>query len=325
MARGRGRAVVSVGGRRSPGAAMKIGQVLSTVDFTAIPEAEREQFKATLAALRDDVPPLPFSKLERLVRAELGGPVNRYFAEFEPEAFAAASIGQMHRAVTRDGDPVAVKVQYPGVAEVGRDRPPQPRAGTEFLGDVRRMSLPPQALLIRRMEGLVFSTLGELRASADWAAIGAEYHAAASARRRRWARPTPHSGRTAGRSRARPNETEHTASGRKPEVTEQDLPAPVTSAIDAVNAGDTDAFLSAFASDGWIDDNGRRFTGHDAMRAWSDRELIGADTRFEVTGSERIDRGVAVDIEVASEGFNGYSRFAFEVDGDALRSMTITA
>ena len=39
------------------------------------------------------------------------------------------------------------------------------------------MSLPPQALLIRRMEGLVFQTLGELRASADWAAIGAEYHA----------------------------------------------------------------------------------------------------------------------------------------------------
>ena len=49
--------------------------------------------------------------------------------------------------------------------------------GGEFLDDLRRMTLPPQALLIRRMEGLVFQTLGEVRASADWAAIGAEYHA----------------------------------------------------------------------------------------------------------------------------------------------------
>jgi hypothetical protein len=103
------------------------------------------------------------------------------------------------------------------------------------------------------------------------------------------------------------------------------LPAPVARAIDAVNAGDTDAFLFEFASDGWIDDNGRRFVGHDEIRGWSDRELIGANSRFAVTGSEATDRGVDVDIEVASDGFNGYSRFAFEVEGEALRSMTITA
>ena len=52
--------------------------------------------------------------------------------------------------------------------------------GGEYLDDLRRMTLPPQALLIRRMEGLVFQTLGEVRASADWAAIGAEYHAGSS-------------------------------------------------------------------------------------------------------------------------------------------------
>ena len=99
------------------GAAMKVGQVLSTIDFTALPEDERENFKQTLATLRDDVPPLPFKQVEKLLREELGEKPSAVFAEFEEEAFAAASIGQVHRAVTRDGQPVAVKVQYPGVAE----------------------------------------------------------------------------------------------------------------------------------------------------------------------------------------------------------------
>src|ERR687893_2824598 len=99
------------------GAAMKVGQVLSTIDFTALPEAERENFKQTLAKLRDDVPPLPFRRLEKLLREELGEKPSAIFSEFEEEAFAAASIGQVHRAQTRDGQAVAVKVQYPGVAE----------------------------------------------------------------------------------------------------------------------------------------------------------------------------------------------------------------
>jgi SnoaL-like protein len=108
-------------------------------------------------------------------------------------------------------------------------------------------------------------------------------------------------------------------------MADQGLPASVARAVDAVNSGDTEAFLAAFAADGWIDDNGRRFTGHDAMRAWSDRELIGANSRFDVTGSEPIEGGVALDVEVTSDGFNGYSRFAFGVDGDTLKSMAITA
>ncbi len=96
---------------------MKIGQVLSTVDFTAIPEGEREEFKRTLASLRDEVPPLPFNRMEKLLREELGMAPAEAFEDFERDAFAAASIGQVHRAVTRDGRRVAVKVQYPGVAE----------------------------------------------------------------------------------------------------------------------------------------------------------------------------------------------------------------
>jgi predicted unusual protein kinase regulating ubiquinone biosynthesis (AarF/ABC1/UbiB family) len=99
------------------GAAMKLGQVLSTIDFTGIPEDQREEFKATLAALRDDVPPLPFEGVRRLIEEELERPVEDAFASFEEAAFAAASIGQVHRAVTHDGRRVAVKVQYPGIAE----------------------------------------------------------------------------------------------------------------------------------------------------------------------------------------------------------------
>ena len=99
------------------GAAMKVGQVLSTIDFTALPEDERENFKQTLATLRDDVPPLPFKQVEKLLREELGERPSKIFSSFDEKAFAAASIGQVHRAGTSDGHAVAVKVQYPGVAE----------------------------------------------------------------------------------------------------------------------------------------------------------------------------------------------------------------
>ena len=107
--------VVQLG--RMRGAAMKVGQVISMIELDGLPEEQRDQLQAKLASLRDNVPAVPFRKLERLIEQELGAPLKRVFSEFEEQAFAAASIGQVHRAVTVDGDEVAVKVQYPGVAE----------------------------------------------------------------------------------------------------------------------------------------------------------------------------------------------------------------
>ena len=96
------------------GAAMKVGQMISMVEFDGLPEDERDELQRRLAALRDDVAPVRFADLEKLMRQEFGGPLERVFRDFDERAFAAASIGQVHRATTIDGEDVAVKIQYPG-------------------------------------------------------------------------------------------------------------------------------------------------------------------------------------------------------------------
>ncbi len=87
------------------GAAMKIGQVLSTVDFELIPEAEREQFKARLAELRDNAPKVAFKEMKKVVESDFGEPLSSIFASFDQEPIAAASIGQVYRADSRPADP----------------------------------------------------------------------------------------------------------------------------------------------------------------------------------------------------------------------------
>src|SRR6476659_2504612 len=100
------------------GAAMKLGQFAAFIDTEFIPEEYREVYQEQLAKLRTDAPAMPWEKVEKVLLEEYDGePVSELFAEFEQEAFAAASIGQVHRAELLDGRRVAVKIQYPGIAE----------------------------------------------------------------------------------------------------------------------------------------------------------------------------------------------------------------
>jgi len=92
------------------GAIMKAGQMISFIAEGLPPEAQ-----AALATLQADVPPMAPSLAEQVIRDELGADPERLFLEWEPVPVAAASIGQVHRAVMPDGRRVAVKVQYPGV------------------------------------------------------------------------------------------------------------------------------------------------------------------------------------------------------------------
>jgi predicted unusual protein kinase regulating ubiquinone biosynthesis (AarF/ABC1/UbiB family) len=96
------------------GIALKVGQMLSYMDG-ALPEAYRAVYQKALSRLQQEAPALPWRAVEPVLRAELGRPIREVFSSFEPEPFAAASIGQVHRATLPDGCPVAVKVQYPGI------------------------------------------------------------------------------------------------------------------------------------------------------------------------------------------------------------------
>jgi predicted unusual protein kinase regulating ubiquinone biosynthesis (AarF/ABC1/UbiB family) len=96
------------------GVPLKLGQMASYIDGLAPPGYE-EKFQRVLTKLQEKAPPLSPEAAAKVVREDLGAPPEEVFGSWERSPFAAASIGQVHRARTRGGDLVAVKVQYPGV------------------------------------------------------------------------------------------------------------------------------------------------------------------------------------------------------------------
>ncbi|MET0910133.1 MAG: AarF/ABC1/UbiB kinase family protein [Ilumatobacteraceae bacterium] len=99
------------------GALMKLGQMASYLD-----EGLPEPLRMALSQLQSNAPPMAIDLVIATVEAELGGPIDDLFVEFDPEPIAAASIGQVHRAIVLDPTTgaeraVAVKVQYPGIGE----------------------------------------------------------------------------------------------------------------------------------------------------------------------------------------------------------------
>src|SRR5262247_3884734 len=132
------------------GGAMKFGQALSIFE-AALPPELAGPYRATLTRLQESAPPLPYRTVHRVLAEDLGPDWRDRFIDFGDKPTAAASIGQVHRAVWRDGREVAVKIQYPG-------------AGNALLSDFSQLSRVARLFSVL-MPGLeVRPLLDELRA-----------------------------------------------------------------------------------------------------------------------------------------------------------------
>jgi len=110
------------------GGAMKFGQAMSVFE-AALPEEVVAPYRAALTKLQEAAPPLPTATVHAVLAEHLGQDWRGLFQEFDTKPAAAASIGQVHKAVWSDGREVAVKIQYPG-------------AGKALLSDLRQLGVP---------------------------------------------------------------------------------------------------------------------------------------------------------------------------------------
>jgi SnoaL-like domain len=101
------------------------------------------------------------------------------------------------------------------------------------------------------------------------------------------------------------------------------LREPVATLVAAANRHDTAGFLACFPEDGVVDDWGREFRGHNAIREWSDREFIGVDVRLDVQSVTGTPQAVTVLATVGGSGFNGPSHFTFTMDVGLVARMEI--
>jgi predicted unusual protein kinase regulating ubiquinone biosynthesis (AarF/ABC1/UbiB family) len=151
------------------GVLMKIGQMASYVDDGLSPAVRR-----TLARLQDSVPPMSPELAAQVVEEELGMPPERAFASWDPRPIAAASIGQVHRAITLDGRAVAVKVQYPGIAEtIAADL-----SNVSLLRRMLRITAPAQDVdaLLAELRDRVLEELDYRREAENQRLMAAYYH-----------------------------------------------------------------------------------------------------------------------------------------------------
>lgn len=102
------------------GVAIKVAQMASIIDVDLLPEEYREIYQRELGTLRQNAPSMSWKKVQKVLDDQWDRPISKVFSEFDTEATAAASIGQVHRATLKDGRDVAVKIQYPDIADALR-------------------------------------------------------------------------------------------------------------------------------------------------------------------------------------------------------------